>query len=158
MLISFSHVSFCNPMDPSPACSSVHGILQARILEWVAMPSSRGSSRPRDRTLVSCIAGRFFTTQQLLLFQLFSKCEGCMSASVMCHSALSWTVALQAPVSMDFFRQEYWSGLPFLSPGYLLNPGVKPMSLASLLAGRFFTINAIWEAHSKRWIYHIAGK
>ena len=41
--------------------SSVHGILQARILEWVAMPSSRSSSQPRDQTQVSCIAGRFFT-------------------------------------------------------------------------------------------------
>ena len=39
------------------------GILQARILEWVAMPSSRGSSQPRDRTQVSHIAGRFFTAQ-----------------------------------------------------------------------------------------------
>ena len=41
--------------------SSVHGILQARILEWVAIPFSRGSSQPRDRTWVSCIAGRCFT-------------------------------------------------------------------------------------------------
>ena len=40
---------------------TVHGILQARILEWVASPFSRGSSQPRDRTQVSCIAGRFFT-------------------------------------------------------------------------------------------------
>ena len=48
-------------MDCSPPGSSVHGILQARILEWIAMPSSRGSSQPRDQTQVSCIAGRFFT-------------------------------------------------------------------------------------------------
>ena len=41
--------------------SSVHGILQERILEWVAIPFSRGSSQPRDQTQVSCIAGRFFT-------------------------------------------------------------------------------------------------
>ena len=41
----------CDPMDCSPPGSSVHGILQARILEWVAMPSSRGSSRPRDHAL-----------------------------------------------------------------------------------------------------------
>ena len=45
--------------------SSVHGILQARILEWVAMPSSRGSSPFRDRTCVSCIASRFFTAEPL---------------------------------------------------------------------------------------------
>ena len=48
-------------MDCSPPDSSVHGILQARILEWVAMPFSRGSSQPRDQTQVSRIAGGFFT-------------------------------------------------------------------------------------------------
>ena len=48
-------------MDCSPPGSSVHGIIQARILEWVAIPFSRGSSWPRDQTWVSCIAGRFFT-------------------------------------------------------------------------------------------------
>ena len=49
-----------NPMDCSPRGSSVHEILQARILEWVTMPSSKGSSRPRDQTQVSCTAGGFF--------------------------------------------------------------------------------------------------
>ena len=48
-------------MDCSPPGSSVHGILQARILEWVAMPSSRGSSWPRGQIPFSCIVGRFFT-------------------------------------------------------------------------------------------------
>ena len=56
-------LTICNPMDCSlPGCS-VHGILQARILEWVAMPSSRGSSRPRDWTHISCgsyTGGGFF--------------------------------------------------------------------------------------------------
>ena len=46
----------CNPTDCSPPGSSVHGILQARILEWATMPSSRGSSQLRDQTQVSCIA------------------------------------------------------------------------------------------------------
>ena len=55
----------CDPMDWSPLGSSVHGILQARILEWVVMPSSRGSSRPRDRTCVSYSAGGFFTAVPL---------------------------------------------------------------------------------------------
>ena len=49
-----------DPMGCSPSSSSVHGILQARILEWVAISFSRGSSPPRDRTQVSCIAGRRF--------------------------------------------------------------------------------------------------
>ena len=51
------------------------------------------------------------------------------------------TVARQAPLSMELFRQEYWSGLSFPPRGNLLNPGVKPMLLASpALAGGFFTI------------------
>ena len=49
-------LTFCDPMDYSPPGSSVHGILQARTLEWVAMPFSRGSSRPRDRTHVSYVS------------------------------------------------------------------------------------------------------
>ena len=48
-------LTFCNPMDRSPPGSSAHGILQARILEWVAMPSSKGSSQPRDRTFLSLL-------------------------------------------------------------------------------------------------------
>ena len=51
----------CNSMDCSPPGSSVHGILQARVLEWIAIPFSRGSSQPRDQTQVSHILGRFFT-------------------------------------------------------------------------------------------------
>ena len=54
-------LTLCDPMDCNPPGSSVHGILQARILEWVAIPFSRGSSGPRDRTQVSYITGRFFT-------------------------------------------------------------------------------------------------
>ena len=60
-LVTQSCLTLGDPMVCSPPGSSVHGIVQARILEWVAMPSSRGSSQPRDRTQVSCIAGRFFT-------------------------------------------------------------------------------------------------
>jgi len=58
-----SYPTLCDPMDCSLPVSSVHGISQPRILEWVAMPSSRGSSRPRDRTRISCIGGRFFTAK-----------------------------------------------------------------------------------------------
>ena len=57
-LVAQSCLTLCNPMD---CTSSVHRILQARTLEWVAMPSSRGSSQPRDRTQVCHIAGGFFT-------------------------------------------------------------------------------------------------
>ena len=54
-------VWLCDTMDCSLPDFSVHGILHSRILEWVAIPFSGGSSQPRDRTQVSCIAGEFFT-------------------------------------------------------------------------------------------------
>ena len=58
---SLSCVWLCDAMDCSPPGSSIHGIFQARVLEWVAIFFSRRSSRPRDRTRVSCIPGRCFT-------------------------------------------------------------------------------------------------
>ena len=61
VLVAESHLILCWPMDCSLTGSCAHGIFQARILEWVAMPSSRGSSRPRDRTWASCTADKFFT-------------------------------------------------------------------------------------------------
>ena len=55
--VSQSCLTLCGPMD-----CTVHGILQARILEWVVVPFSRGSSQPRDQIQVSCIAGGFLTS------------------------------------------------------------------------------------------------
>ena len=66
----------CNPMDCSPPDSSVHGIREVRILEWVAMPSSRGLSQPRDQTQVSCTAGGFFTvwaTREVSFYPIYSQ-------------------------------------------------------------------------------------
>ena len=60
--VAQSGLTLCDPMDCSPPGSSVPGILQARILEWVTTPSSRGSPQPRDQTQVSCLAGGFFTS------------------------------------------------------------------------------------------------
>ena len=60
-LVAQSCLTLCDLMDFSPAGSSVHGILQARMLEWVAMLSSRESSKPKDQTQVSHTAGRSFT-------------------------------------------------------------------------------------------------
>ena len=61
-----------------------------------------------------------------------------------------WTVACQAPLSMGFSRQEYWSGLPCLLPGDLPDPGTEPASLMSpALAGGFFTTSATWEVPEK---------
>ena len=88
-----SCLTLCNPIDGSPPGSSVPGILQARILEWVAISFSnawkwkvKGKSLSRVRLLVT-----------------------------------PWTVAYQAPPSMGFSREEYWSGLPLLSPSTPLN-------------------------------------
>ena len=68
----------------------------------------------------------------------------CMHVYMLSHvrlCATPWTVAHQPPLFMGFFRQEFWSGLPFPSPGDLPNPGIEPVSLMSpALAGGFFTI------------------
>ena len=61
MSITQSCLTLCDPLDCSLPGSFVHGILQARILEWIALPFSRWSSQPRDQTQLSCIAGRLFT-------------------------------------------------------------------------------------------------
>ena len=65
--------TLCNPMDCSLPGSSIHGILQARVLDWVAISFSRGSSQPRDRTWVSRIVGRCF----MLLLSHFSRVQLC---------------------------------------------------------------------------------
>ena len=58
--------------------------------------------------------------------------------------ATPWTVALQTALSMGFYRQDYWSGLPFPSPGDLPNPGIEPtLSASPALAGRFFTAESL---------------
>ena len=153
--------SLCDPMDCSLPGSSVHWILQARILEWVAMPSSRGSSWPRNQTHVSCIS---YIGRQILYHSLplappgkHLHCSMCVCVCV-CVCVLShlshvwlcvilWTIACQALLPMAFSRQEYWNGLPCPPPGDLPNPGIKPMSLTSpALAGGFFTTHATWEA------------
>ena len=61
-LVAQSCLTLCDPMDCSPPGSCVHGISQTKILEWVAMPSFRGSSQPGNQARVSCIAGGFFTS------------------------------------------------------------------------------------------------
>ena len=67
LLSFFSRVQlFCDPMDYSPPGFPIHGIFQARILEWVAVSFSRGSIWPRDPTWVSCIAGCLLNCRQIL--------------------------------------------------------------------------------------------
>ena len=63
--------------------------------------------------------------------------------------AALWAVARQAPLSMGFPRQEFWSGLPFPTPGDLLDPGIKPaFSVSLMLAGRFFITKLPENPHS----------
>ena len=98
-------------MDYSLPGSSVHGTLQARILEWVAIPFSKRSSRPRDQTLVSCITGEFFTIwatreaphmyipvclSHLFIFFIYSSVDG-QTKYVQC----SWR--------RSYFRKHFWS-------------------------------------------------
>ena len=67
--------------------------------------------------------------------------------SVVFDSAIRWTVARQAPLSMGFSRQEYWGGLPCASPGDLPDPGMEPESpMSPVLAGGFVTTCATWGA------------
>ena len=80
-LVSYHLVipTLCDTRDRSPPGSSVHGILQVRIPEWVAVPFSRGSSWPSEWTRVFCIAGLFFTTSAtevfLSLLNLYAHCQ-----------------------------------------------------------------------------------
>ena len=76
--VTQSCLSLCNPMDYSLPGSSLHGILQARVLEWVAISSSRGSSQPRDQTRVSLIPGR--------CFNLWATREAPNSPHILCES------------------------------------------------------------------------
>ena len=73
VLVPQSSPILCNPMDWSPPGSSIHGISQTRMLEWVAISFSRGYSQSRDQTQVSCISGRFFTIWATREAPVFSK-------------------------------------------------------------------------------------
>ena len=100
--------TLCDPIDGSPPGSPVPGIFQARTLEWVAISFSN--------------AWKWKVKAKSLSVWLL---------------VTPWTAAYQAPPSMGFSRQEYWSGVPLPSPGYLPNPGSKPVSPA--LPSGFFT-------------------
>ena len=138
-------LTLCDPMDCSLPGSSIHGIFQATVLEWVAISFSRGSSQPRDQTQVFCIAGRHFTiwaTWWVVVFnEMMSVKNFTHSRYLSTYGILSsesgpipfWVVLCTIPnpfwtwaeSSMEFSRQEYWSGLLFPSPGNLLDPGIK---------------------------------
>ena len=89
---------------------TVHGILQARILGWVAVPFSRGSSQPRDQTQVSHIAGGLFTSWAI---KKAAAAKSLQSCPTLCDPIDG---SPPGSPSLGFSRQEYWSGLPFPSP------------------------------------------
>ena len=75
----------------------------------------------------------------------------CEITSIVSNSLQPYDCTCHVPLSMGFFRQEYWSGLVCPPPGDLPDPGFEPKSLMSpALAGRFFTTSATWEAHSQK--------
>ena len=139
MCLSAAHscLALCDPMDCSLPGSSVHGVLQASILGWLLLPSlgifptpEADSSFPHWQAGPSPLShqessGARSVHQFSLLLLLSLK-----SLSRVRLFATPWTVAYQAPLSMGFSRQYYWSGLPFPSPADLPNPGIEPRSPA----------------------------
>ena len=108
-LVTQACPTLCDPMDCSPPASSVHGVFQARTLEWVAMPSCRGPSQPRDGTQVFRIAGRFFTEspgkpKKVFIISFPKKVKVKVAQSCL-TPATPWTL-----LSMEFLRPEYWDG------------------------------------------------
>ena len=123
--VSQSYWTFCNPMICSLPGSSVHGIFQAGNLKWVAIFYSRGSSYRRIETaslVSSALAGRFFITAppRKPCIHIYSHVRLFVSP---------WTVVHQAPPSMGFSRQEYWSGLPSFSSTHMHICKIKKLLL-----------------------------
>ena len=143
----------CNLMDSSPLGSSVHGILQARILEWVAISFSRGSSPPKDQTRVSHIAGRFFTiwaTREAIYVLIYGIC---FSLPNLFHSVWQ-TLGLFIPLRMTQFRPFLWLSniLLFMQRGDSLE---KTLTLGKI-EGRKRRGNRRWDgwmASSTQWTW-----
>ena len=106
--------TLCDPIDGSPPGSPIPGILQARTLEWVAISFSNA-------------------------WKWKVKVK---SLSHVCFLANPWTAAYQAPLSMGFFRQEYWSGVPLPSP----DPSTSTIQMARvLISNKLFKKNFCWS-------------
>ena len=112
-------------------------VVSWRFLDLPTSPIRVRVLRARD---YSCFSGTLVIYKTIFAFSN-TECYAVLSHLSCVHLfATLWTVAHQAPLSMGFSRQEYWSGLPCPPPGDLPDPGIEPMSLTSpALAGRFFT-------------------
>ena len=114
--------TLCDPMDRSIPGSSIHGIFQARVLEWVAVSFSRGYSRPRNRMQVSCIVGRCFTvwaTREVM------KMNGIKNQlyNVICHS---WWFTHLIPLTLQRFYEN------FLFPPFMGEESYKWLNFSCL--------------------------
>ena len=127
-----SYLILCDPMDYSPPGSSVHGILQERVMQWVAIPFSRGSPQPRDGTWVSCIAGRFFTAEPL------GKPKINESHSVLPYSCDPMDYRLHGILQT---RMLEWLAVPFPKDVPFLKGSSqhRDQTQVSNIVGRFFT-------------------
>ena len=136
-LVAKSCLTLAIPRTVAHQAPLFMGFFQARILERFPISFFKGSSQPRDRTGVSCIAGRFFTDWATITWVIFwyslRVSSACMPSCFSCVwlFATLWTIACQAPLSMRFSRQESWSGLPCPPLGNLPDPGTKSASLVS---------------------------
>ena len=131
VLVAQSCQTLCNPTDCSPTGSSVHGILEERILKRLAVPSSRGSSRPRDRTLVSCTAGRFFTVS----IQFSSVAQSCPTlCNHMVCSTPGLPVHLQLPELAQTHAHRVGDAIP---PSHPLSSPAPPAFYLSQHQGLF---------------------
>ena len=105
VLVAQLYLTLCDRMAHSPPGSSVHGIVQARILECVALPFSRRSSQPRDGTQVSCIAGGFFTVWAIYVwiavYFYLQQWYSDAAKAVASHFFPSWSLVLIAHPSCD---------------------------------------------------------
>ena len=140
-LVAKSCDSFVTPWTVARA-SSVHGISQARILEWVAISSSRISSPPRNQTSVFCIGRQILyhsAAREALLYVVVVK-----SLNHAWLFGTPRTVIHQAPLSMGFSRQEYWSGLPFPYTWYVY------LILKRILWGGYCCYPH-WEEEQNEW-------
>ena len=134
-------------MDCSLPGSSIHGIFQARVLEWVAITFSRESSQPRDRTWVSCIAEILYHLSHqgsLLLLSRFSHVQLCATPETAAH---------QDPLSLGFSRQEHWSGLPFPSPMHESEVAQSCPTLSDLMDCSLpgSSVHGIFQARVLEW-------
>ena len=162
-----------DPMDCSLPGSSVHGIFQATVLEWVAIDFSKMDYTSQQFLGISLIHSYLHFPWIFHIFSVFKLLDwwpgfwftekrirkAILSAtrtSLHCAVLLSpvwlfvmlWTVVRQALLSMELSWQEYWSGLPFPTLGDLPDSGIKPVSpRVPALAGRFLSHWVTWEAH-----------